>query len=152
MNLLLVINFGKIDVSSKVSVNQYSFHCDSYLSHQNYFPGNFFMSLLATLVHFKALLHFLYGFSFCWWYKFDKQPAQKKSLPEIKPVISWNSVVIPDVPVKSSNFHEMLSSIHSYAEAKVHSPSPWVSFLLSVSESVRFFCLSVGLIFTSPES
>ena len=34
-----------------------------------------------------------------------------------------HSVVTPDTPVKSSNFHEM-SSIHSSVEAKEHSPAP----------------------------
>ncbi|TEA34218.1 hypothetical protein DBR06_SOUSAS2710094, partial [Sousa chinensis] len=33
-------------------------------------------------------------------------------------------VVTPDTPVKSSNFCEMLSSIHSSVEAKGHSPTP----------------------------
>ncbi|TEA31635.1 hypothetical protein DBR06_SOUSAS7710080, partial [Sousa chinensis] len=33
------------------------------------------------------------------------------------------SAVTPDTPVKSSNFPEMLSSIHSSVEAKEHSPA-----------------------------
>ncbi|TEA33105.1 hypothetical protein DBR06_SOUSAS18610018, partial [Sousa chinensis] len=35
-----------------------------------------------------------------------------------------HSIVTPATPVKSSNFHEMLSSIHSSVEAKDHSPAP----------------------------
>ncbi|TEA34416.1 hypothetical protein DBR06_SOUSAS6410061, partial [Sousa chinensis] len=35
-----------------------------------------------------------------------------------------HSTVTPDSPVKSSNFHEMLSSIHSSVEAKEHSRAP----------------------------
>ncbi|TEA33860.1 hypothetical protein DBR06_SOUSAS29410023, partial [Sousa chinensis] len=35
-----------------------------------------------------------------------------------------HSVVKPNTPVKSSNFHEMLSSIHSFVVAKEHSPAP----------------------------
>ncbi|TEA26177.1 hypothetical protein DBR06_SOUSAS18110010, partial [Sousa chinensis] len=35
-----------------------------------------------------------------------------------------HSTVTPDTPVKSSNFHEMLSSIHSSVEAKEHFPEP----------------------------
>ena len=46
----------------------------------------------------------------------------------------------------------MLSSVHSCAEAKAHSTSPCVSFSLSVSESVRIFYPSVGLIFRLSES
>ncbi|TEA29828.1 hypothetical protein DBR06_SOUSAS7110088, partial [Sousa chinensis] len=34
------------------------------------------------------------------------------------------STVVPDTSVKSSNFREMLSSIHSSVEAKEHSPAP----------------------------
>ncbi|TEA41980.1 hypothetical protein DBR06_SOUSAS12610027, partial [Sousa chinensis] len=33
-------------------------------------------------------------------------------------------IVTPDTPVESSNFREMLSSIHSPVEAKEHSPAP----------------------------
>ncbi|TEA40982.1 hypothetical protein DBR06_SOUSAS9010005, partial [Sousa chinensis] len=33
------------------------------------------------------------------------------------------SAVTPDTPVKSFNFHEMLSSIYSSVEAKEHSPA-----------------------------
>ncbi|TEA36159.1 hypothetical protein DBR06_SOUSAS11510077, partial [Sousa chinensis] len=32
-----------------------------------------------------------------------------------------HSTVTPDTPVKTSNFHEMLSSSHSSVEAKEHS-------------------------------
>ncbi|TEA35361.1 hypothetical protein DBR06_SOUSAS28410011, partial [Sousa chinensis] len=34
-----------------------------------------------------------------------------------------HSIVTPDTPVKSSNFREMLSSIHSSVEVKEHSPA-----------------------------
>ncbi|TEA33995.1 hypothetical protein DBR06_SOUSAS2310096, partial [Sousa chinensis] len=34
-----------------------------------------------------------------------------------------HSVVTPDTRVKSSNFHEMLSSIYSSVEAKTRSPA-----------------------------
>ena len=64
-----------------------------------------------------------------------------------------HSVVTPDTPVESFNWIEMLSSVHSSVEAKEPSPAPWVSFTLSVSESMtKVFCLFVGLIFTSSES
>lgn len=56
-------------------------------------------------------------------------------------------------PVKSSDFHEMLSSVSSCIEVQEHSPAPWVSFSLSLSEPIlMFFCPFVGLIFTSSES
>ena len=35
-----------------------------------------------------------------------------------------HSVVTPDTPVKSSSFCEMLSAVHSSAEAKEHSLAP----------------------------
>ncbi|TEA38045.1 hypothetical protein DBR06_SOUSAS27910038, partial [Sousa chinensis] len=50
--------------------------------------------------------------------------------PKINSVISLtlckllHSIVTPDTPVKSSNFYEMLSAIHSSAEAREHSPAP----------------------------
>ena len=81
----------------------------------------------------------------------------KRQLPTINSVISvtlcrlLHSVIISDTPIKSYNFHEM-SSIHSFAEAKKHSPAPWVSFSLSVAELVtKVFCLFVGLMFKSSE-
>ena len=57
-----------------------------------------------------------------------RSATSKKSLPKINSTISLtlygllNSVVTSDTPVKPSNFHEMLSSIYSYVEAKGHSP------------------------------
>ena len=39
-------------------------------------------------------------------------------------VITFNNyITVPETPVKHSNFHEMLSSIHSSIEAKEHSPA-----------------------------
>ena len=35
-----------------------------------------------------------------------------------------HSIATPHTPVKSSNFHETLSSIHSSVEANEHSPAP----------------------------
>ncbi|TEA37042.1 hypothetical protein DBR06_SOUSAS210198, partial [Sousa chinensis] len=35
-----------------------------------------------------------------------------------------HSIVTSDTPVKSSNFREMLSSVHSSVESKEHSPAP----------------------------
>ena len=55
-----------------------------------------------------------------------------------------HSIVTPDTSVKSSDFCEMLFSIHFSPEGKQHSPALWVSFSLSVSESItsNFFCWS----------
>ena len=39
------------------------------------------------------------------------------------------SIVTPHTPIKSSNFHETLSSIHSSAEAQEHSPA--LSFIFT---------------------
>ena len=50
--------------------------------------------------------------------------------PKINSVISLTlcgllpSIETLDIPVKSSNFHEMLFSVHSSVEAKAHSPAP----------------------------
>ena len=64
-----------------------------------------------------------------------------------------HSIVTPHTPIKASNFHETLPSTHSSAEAQDHSPALWVSFSLSVSESItENFYLYVGLIFTLSES
>ena len=78
--------------------------------------------------------------------------------PQINSVISLaicrllHSIVIPDTPVKPSNFHEMLSSTQSKGLMQRSLLQYSVSCLLSVSESItKVFCLFIGLIFTSSE-
>ena len=79
-----------------------------------------------------------------WWFSF--WPAKIHSVISLTLCGLLDSEVIPDTPVKVSNFHEMGSSIHSSVEAKECSPAPWVSFSLSYqNQSLRFFfafCLS----------
>ena len=120
-----------------------------------FFPSSsmFFQFILFFFVRLLPFLYWRYNINSLltiggWWIFF--WPAK------IHSVISLTLCGLLDSEthlVKSSNFHEMLSLIHSFVGAKEYSPAPWVSFSLSYqNQSLRFFWLFVCPIFTSSES